>query len=216
MNFPFGNVHHIVVEGPIGAGKTSLARRLAAHLGARELLELPAQNPFLPRFYQDRKHYALQTQLFFLFQRIEQQRNLGQRDLFAQPRIVADYMLEKDSLFARLTLSDEEFSLYHRIYEHVAPQAPTPDLVIYLQAVPETLSARVKKRGLDMEQNIDDAYLARISEHYSQFFYHYDKAPLMVVNSEHLNPAENDDDFQLLLERLAAMRGQRAYFNRAD
>ncbi len=216
MNPLFSNAHHIVVEGPIGVGKTSLVRRLAVHLGAQELLEQPAQNPFLPRFYQDQKHYALQTQLFFLFQRIEEQRHLAQRDLFARPRVVADYMLEKDSLFARLTLSDEEFALYHRIYEYVAPQAPTPDLVIYLQAAPETLVARVRKRGLDMEQNIDDAYLALVVERYSQFFYYYDKAPLMIVNSEHLNPAENDGDFQLLLERLAAMRGQRAYFNRAD
>jgi len=203
---------YIVVEGPIGVGKTSLAQRLAEHSGAKTLLEKPQDNPFLARFYQDQARYALPTQLFFLFQRINEVRDLSQMDLF-QARTVADYLFEKDTLFARLTLSDEEFKLYQSIYQSLAPQAPTPDLVIYLQASTDALIDRVQRRGLRFERNISDDYLSRLSESYGEFFHHYDDAPLLVVNSDNLNFVDNADDFNLLLDRVKGMRGRREYFS---
>lgn len=212
---PLTSARHIVVEGPIGVGKTSLVRRLAAHLEARHLLEQPELNPFLARFYQDQQRYALQTQLFFLFQRIDQLRNLAQPDAFARP-LVIDYLLEKDPLFARLTLDDDEYALYRQIYERFSPQATAPDLVIYLQAKPETLIARARKRGVDMERKISDAYLTVLAESYTRFFHDYAAAPVMVVNSENLNFVDQDDDFHLLVQRIEAMRGHREYFNRGE
>ena len=209
------SARHVVVEGPIGVGKTSLARRLASHLDAQPVLEQPELNPFLARFYQDQSRHALPTQLFFLFQRMDQLRDLAQPDFFGRT-VVCDYLLEKDPLFAQLTLSDDEYELYREIYERISPQAPTPDLVVYLQARPETLIARVRKRGIDMERRISDDYLTRLAERYSRFFYNYNAAPVMVVNSENLNFADRDDDFRLLLERIEAMRGQRGYFNRGE
>jgi deoxyguanosine kinase len=147
--------------------------------------------------------------------RMDQLRDLAQPDFFGRT-VVCDYLLEKDPLFAQLTLSDDEYQLYREIYERVSPQAPTPDLVIYLQARPETLIARVRKRGIDMERRISDDYLTRLAERYSRFFYNYNAAPVMVVNSENLNFADRDDDFRLLLERIETMRGQRGYFNRGE
>lgn len=211
----FAQASHIAVEGPIGVGKTSLARRLAEHLGTQLLPELPEANPFLARFYQDRQRYALQTQLFFLFQRLDQLRDLAQQDLFRR-HVVADWLLDKDPLFARLTLNDDEYALYQQIYRSVSPQAPAPDLVIYLQANPETLIGRIRRRGIEMERRIDDDYLRRLADTYSRFFYHYNAAPVMIVNSENLNFVDNDDHFQLLLDRLNAMRGSREYFNRGE
>ena len=210
------SAHYIAIEGPIGVGKTSLARRLAAHLDGEPLLEQPETNPFLGRFYEDRPRFALQTQLCFLFQRLEQQRALPQSELFPTKR-VADYLLEKDLLFASLTLSDDEYALYRQIYDRIAPSTTTaPDLVIYLQAGPETLISRVRKRGIAMEQSIDDAYLVRLGELYTRFFHNYTAAPLLVVNSEHLDLVDNTDDFQLLVRRIEAMRGHREFFNRGD
>lgn len=206
---------HIVVEGPIGVGKTCLARRLADHIDAQLLLEQPELNPFLSRFYQDQRRYALQTQLFFLFQRLDQLRKLAQPDFFAHT-LVGDYLLEKDPLFALLTLSEDEYTLYRKIYDHISPPMAAPDLVIYLQARPETLIARVRKRGIDMERKISDAYLTVLAESYTRFFHNYDAAPVMVVNSENLNFVDQDDDFHLLVQRIESMRGHREYFNRGE
>lgn len=207
---------HIVVEGPIGVGKTSLAGRLSEHLDAELLLEQPEINPFLSRFYQNQQRYALQTQLFFLFQRLDQQRDLAQPELFPRT-VVSDYLLEKDVLFADLTLSEDEYRLYRQIYDRISPQTPiVPDLVIYLQAKPETLVSRVRKRGIDMERKISDDYLILLGDSYTRFFHNYEAAPVLVVNSEKLNFADNNDDFLLLVQRIEAMRGHREYFNRGD
>lgn len=209
---PLSKYRYIVVEGPIGVGKTSLAQRLADLAEAHALLEKPQDNPFLANFYQDPARYALPTQLFFLFQRINEARDLAQMDMF-RSRTVSDYLFEKDALFARLTLSDQEYKLYQSIYQGLSPQAPAPDLVIYLQAPTYTLSERVRRRGNRYERTIQDDYLERLSASYGEFFHHYDAAPVLVVNSEHLNFVDNADDFSLLLDRIAKMRGRREYFN---
>jgi deoxyadenosine/deoxycytidine kinase len=203
---------YIIVEGPIGVGKTTLCRKLAESLQAQTLLELPQENPFLEKFYRDATRYALPTQMFFLFQRMNQLRDLAQTDLFSS-RVVSDFLLDKDPIFARLTLGDDELNLYQQLYDHLRPQAAAPDLVIYLQAQPETLVDRVKKRGVAMETGISEIYLYRLCESYSRFFYHYDAAPLLIVNTEHLNPIDRDADFALLLKRIENMRGRREFFN---
>lgn len=204
---------YVVVEGPVGVGKTSLARRLAQHVGATTLLEKPGENPFLARFYQDPSRYALATQLFFLFQRGNEVRDLAQMDLF-RLNTVADYLFDKDTLFARLNLNDEEFALYQQIYQSLQLQAPVPDLVIYLQAEPETLVQRVRHRGQPFEQAISDVYLFRVAQGYSDFFYHYDAAPVLMVNTERMNFEESDEDFALLLRHIEDMRGPREFFSR--
>jgi len=203
---------YIVVDGPIGAGKTSLARALAHHLDADAVLEAPEQNPFLARFYEDMPRFALPTQLNFLFQRIDQVRGLSQLDLFRR-RTVADFLLDKDPLFARLNLSDDEFALYEKVYAYLKPQASTPDLVIYLQAPVATLIERVHRRGIGYERAISEHYLARVADGYSRYFYQYDEAPLLIVNSERLNFVDDADHFQLLLARVNGMRGRREFFN---
>ena len=153
----------IVVEGPIGVGKTSLARRIAAETGAQALLEQPQENPFLQRFYKEAARYALPTQMFFLFQRMNQLRDLAQTDLFSIP-VIADFLIDKDPIFAALTLADDELNLYHQMYEHFSQATPRPDLVIYLQATPGTLAERIKRRGIQSEASISDNYLERICE----------------------------------------------------
>ncbi len=208
----FDKYRYVVVEGPIGVGKTSLTKRLAQHFNADALLEKPEENPFLVRFYEDPVRHALPTQLFFLFQRINEVRDLAQMDLF-NTSSVADYLFDKDALFARLNLSNDEFALYQNIYQGLAPQAPTPDLVIYLQASADKLIERVRRRAHSYERPISDDYLARLAQAYSDFFYHYDAAPLLVVNSEHLNFVDNEEDFALLLQRIGEMRGPREFFS---
>lgn len=203
---------YIVVEGPIGSGKTTLARRLATHLGAATLFEDPDANPFLPGFYQDAARYALPAQLFFLFQRLNQVRDMVQSDLF-RSITVADFMLEKDPLFAQLTLNDDELALYRQIFGHLQPQVPQPDLVVYLQADAETLVERVRRRAAAYEKAISDEYLVRLADAYARFFHHYTAAPLLIVNSENLNFVDSTADFDLLLQRVNAMRGPREFFS---
>ena len=203
---------YLVVEGPIGAGKTSLAKRLAARLSADQVLEQPEENPFLSRFYQDMSRYALPTQLFFLFQRARMIEPLKQPDMFARPT-VSDFLLDKDLLFARITLSGDEFALYQKIYDALRPQAPAPDLVIYLQAQPAVLVERVKRRAAGFERGISDEYLALLAESYARFFYHYSASPLFIVNSENLNFVERDADFELLVSRVRAMKTRREFFS---
>ena len=203
---------YIVVEGPIGAGKTSLARQLADHLSADMLLEQPEDNPFLARFYDDMQRFALPTQLTFLFQRVDQLRHLTQVDMFREPT-VSDFLLDKDPLFAHLNLSDDEYALYDKVYRHLKPQTPTPDLVIYLQAPVDTLLARVRMRGVSFEQSIPDEYLPRLADAYARYFYQYDDAPLLIINSERLNFVDNPSHMRMLLSRVDNMRARREFFN---
>ena len=195
---------HIAVEGPIGAGKSTLARKLAAHFGAELLLEKPEENPFLARFYDDGSRYALQTQLFFLFQRVEQYRELAQPGMFT-PRIVSDFMFAKDALFARLTLSDDEYRLYLQIHQQVAPQLPPPDVVIWLRAEPPTLLQRIARRGIGMEQGIDAGYLQRLSDAYGDYFERERGLLVLPLDTEDFHPAARERDFDDLLARLAAL-----------
>ncbi|MBW7860913.1 MAG: deoxynucleoside kinase [Rhodocyclaceae bacterium] len=206
---------YIVVEGPIGAGKTSLARRIAARLDAGTIFEAPERNPFLGRFYQHPDRWALATQLSFLFQRVDQLGALGEESGGGR-RIVSDFLLEKDPLFAALNLPEDELALYQRMFDAIRPeQIARPDLVIYLQAKPETLIGRVRQRGLDVERRITEQYLERVAERYARFFYGYDAAPLFIVDAEVLNPIAEEDDFELLLDRLRNMRSYREFFGYA-
>ena len=206
---------YVVVEGPIGAGKTSLARVLAQHAGGEELFERPEDNPFLERFYADMPRFALATQLTFLFQRADQLAGVGQFDMFRK-LTVADFLLDKDPLFAHLNLTDAEYGLYEKVYSHLKPQTPTPDLVIYLQAPVETLIERVHRRGVNFERRISAQYLSRLADAYSRYFYAYEAAPLLIVNSERLNFVDDEEHVKLLLARIASMRGRREFFNLAS
>jgi deoxyguanosine kinase len=204
----------IVVEGPIGVGKTTLAKRLAESFGSDLLLEGADENPFLERFYQNPKSAALQTQLFFLFQRARQLQELRQADLF-RPVHVADFIMEKDRLFAQMTLDEEEYKLYEQVYEHVTIDAPTPDLVVYLQAPVDVLVKRVSKRGREYERHMDADYLEKISESYTRFFYDYTASPLLIVNATELDLVSSESDYQLLLEQINRTQSGRRYFNPA-
>jgi deoxyguanosine kinase len=205
--------HYIAVCGPIGVGKTTLARRLANAAQAAMLLENAEANPFLERFYRDSARYALPTQLSFLLQRIEQLRELSHGALF-EKQVVADFLIEQDPIFANLTLGADELALYQRIYDSLAPQSPIPDLVILLEARPETLISRLSTRGRAIDTAVSAPYLRELCAAYTRFFYQYNAAPLLIVNTEHLNPVDSDADFQLLLERITHMRGRREVFNR--
>ena len=202
----------IEVEGPIGVGKTSLARRLAESLSAQPVLEDAAQNPVLERFFKNPRAGALPAQLHFLFQRCQQLGGLNQQDLFAPVR-VADYLLEKDRLFARLTLDDAEFALYEQIYARMDVQAPKPDLVIYLQAPVDVLLERVARRGIGYEQHIERDYLVRLNEAYARFFHEFEAAPLLIVNAASIDPINNQADYDELLAAVRRMKRGRLYYN---
>lgn len=202
----------IVVEGPIGVGKTSLGQRLADRLEAELLLEKAEENPFLERFYQSPKHAALQTQLFFLFQRAKQMQDIRQSDMFAPVR-VADFLLEKDRIFAQLTLDNDEFRLYEQVYSSLTLDAPRPDLVIYLQAPTHVLQDRIYRRGRKFERFIEPKYLEDLAEAYTRFFYFYNESPLLIVNAAEIDLVNNDQDFEMLLERIVEIKSGRHYFN---
>lgn len=202
----------IAVEGPIGSGKTSLAKRLAMTFGYELMLEEAHDNPFLTRFYQDPARYALQTELFFLFQRADQLRQLEQQDLFSQAKI-ADFLIDKNRLFAQVTLDDEEFELYRNVDTHLTVNAPQPDLVIYLQAPPAVLRQRIGIRGNDFEQHIGSHYLDRLSQAYTEFFHFYDRAPLLIVNAAEIDLVNHDRDYHQLVSELLDIRRGRHYFN---
>ena len=206
------NFHYIVVEGPIGVGKTTLAKRLAASLGGEALLEAPEENPFLPRFYEDPRTTALATQLFFLLQRVRQLEHIRQSDMFAPVRI-GDFMIEKDRLFAELTLDPDELALYRRVHERVVRETAAPDLVIYLQAPVDVLLRRIEARGISYEDWMDPRYLDRVASAYTRFFHHYEDAPLVIVNAAEIDFAHGNDDYDLLFDMLRSISKGRHYLN---
>ena len=203
---------YIAVEGPIGVGKTTLARRIADTFDYDLLLEEAELNPFLERFYQNRQQTALATQLFFLFQRVQKITELKQRDMFDQAR-VADFVLEKDPLFARVNLEPDEFTLYEKVFSKMRVDAPVPDLVIYLQASPDRLLERIDRRGIDAERLIDRQYLEQLNEVYSEFFLYYDAAPLLIVNANEIDLAQGDRDYEQLVDYMLDIKKGRHYFN---
>lgn len=204
--------NYIVVEGPIGVGKTSLAKRLAETFGSELLLEGAAENPFLERFYRNPREAALPTQLYFLFQRARQMQGLRQGDIF-QPVRIADFLLQKDRLFASLTLDDEELKLYEQVYNQMTFEAPVPDLVIYLQAPVEVLRGRIRARGIAYEQLIEADYLQRIADAYARFFHYYDASPLLIVNAAEIDPVNSGRDYEALVDRIHSIGSGRHYFN---
>ena len=201
----------IVVEGPIGVGKTSLARRLCESLSAHGVFEQAAQNPFLERFYRNPRAGALPAQLYFLLQRAQQLTALTQADLFVPVR-VADYLLEKDRLFARVTLDENEYALYEQLYAKLDIHAPQPDLVVYLQAPVDVLLERIARRGVEYEQYIHRGYLERLNEAYARFFHEFDSAPLLIVNAASIDPISNQRDYDELLTAIRRMSRGRLYF----
>ncbi|HXW75669.1 MAG TPA: deoxynucleoside kinase [Steroidobacteraceae bacterium] len=202
----------IAVEGPIGVGKTSLARRLCTSLSAQGIFEEAAQNPFLERFYRNPRAGALPTQLYFLLQRAQQLAALQQADLFTSVR-VADYLMEKDRLFARVTLDDAEYALYEQLYSRLDITSPKPDLVVYLQAPVDVLLERIARRGVDYEQHIDRQYLERLNQAYARFFHEFESAPLLIVNAASIDPIANQRDYEELLTAIRRMSRGRLYFN---
>jgi len=203
---------YIVVEGPIGVGKTSLAQRLADAFDARPLLERPEENPFLERFYAARKHFALPTQLFFLFQRVRQIQELKQGDMF-NTGTVADFLMDKDKLFARANLDDDELRLYEQVHGQMNTDWPKPDLVIYLQAPIDVLMERLRKRDIPYERMIERNYLKSLVDAYTQYFYHYTGAPLLMVNAAEINFVDSDADFDMLLAHIRKIKTGRHFFN---
>jgi deoxyguanosine kinase len=214
---------YIAIEGPIGVGKTSLARRLAERWSMHPLFERPQDNPFLERFYRDTARYALPAQLHFALQRAQQAQEVTTIHAAGTP-LIADFMTQKNEIFARLTLPEDEWQLYRALAARIDAQAPrgitagsagaapAPDFVVYLQASPEVLFARIQKRAVPMELQISDAYLHALCDAYNEFFYHYDRTPVLTVNAEHLNPLDSDADLALLVERIGTMRGRKEFF----
>jgi deoxyguanosine kinase len=206
------NKNFIAIEGPIGVGKTTLAKKLAHSFNAELLLEGAAENPFLEKFYQDPKSAALPAQLYFLFQRTRQLQELRQGDMFT-PNHVADFLMDKDRLFARVTLDSDELNLYEQVYNNLTIDAPTPDLVIYLQAPADVLLKRIRKRGLAMENTINQDYLNQLSSAYTDFFHYYNASPLLIVNASGIDLVNNQQDYQQLLDRIQTTTSGRHYFN---
>ena len=207
--------NYIVVEGPIGVGKTSLANKLAFEFEAELLLEKADENPFLASFYQNPKQYALSAQLSFLLQRAQQVQDFRQTDMF-RGAYIADFMVDKDRLFAQMTLDKDELALYEQIYNHLTLDAPRPDLVIYLQAPVEILRERITRRGISYEQQIRDDYLLRLSESYTRFFYDYDDSALLTINTQSVDLINNTDDYQAILEKISNIHSGRHYFNQSS
>ena len=201
-----------MVEGPIGVGKTTLTKKLAATFNYEAFLERPEYNPFLERFYRDRRNAALPTQLFFLFERARYIQELRQGELF-EPVRVADFLIEKDRLFAKVNLDADEMKLYENIYTHVVVDCPVPDLVIYLQAPAEVLMDRISHRGLELERNIEKEYLRDLIDAYTEFFHYYDVAPLLIVNATDIDLANSEQDYQQLIKYLLKAKSGRTYFN---
>ncbi len=206
---------YIVVEGPIGVGKTSLAKKLADSFGHDLLLEKAEENPFLSQFYQNPRQFALSTQLSFLMQRAQQVQSFRQIDLFQKSHI-ADFIIDKDRLFAELTLDNDELKLYQQIFDHMTIDAPRPDLVIYLQAPVDLLRERITKRGIDYEQRIKDEYLLQLSESYTRYFHNYDDSALLTVNTQSIDLIKNSGDYQALLAEIEQIRSGRHYFNQSS
>jgi len=202
----------VVVEGPIGVGKTTLAKRLAKSLGSNMLLEAAEENPFLEKFYENPRNAALPTQLYFLMQRTRQLKQLKQDDMF-NPVRVADFLIQKDRLFAEVTLDSDELDLYEQVYSNLTLDIRRPDLVVYLQAPVEVLLARINRRGIKHEKWVEAAYLERLCDAYVRFFYQYNDAPLLIVNAADIDFAHNDDEYELLLEQVLETRSGRHYFN---
>ena len=202
---------YIVIEGPIGVGKTSLARLLAKEFTARCILEKPEENPFLSHFYQDRKKYAFQAQVFFLLTRFQQQQEIAQFDLFNQMTI-SDYLFDKDRLFAHLNLDENEFPLYEKIFQLLVGRIPAPDLVIFLQAKPEVLLQRIKTRNNDYEKEMDLDYLKKLTEAYNYYFFHYTQTPLLVVNTSEIDFVKRKEDLDQLLREIRGMKKGTWYF----
>ena len=212
MNENLANSRYIAVEGPIGVGKSTLAKKLSESLQADLLLEQPKKNPFLARFYAKPRQYALPTQLFFLFQRLKQLQHSQQDDLFTAGR-VADFILEKDPLFAQITLDDDEYRLYQQVYTNLQINVPKPDLVIYLQAPEDVLIKRINKRGIKYEKDMNPQYLRKLTDAYTAFFYRYDDSPLLIVNAADMNFVDNEVHYDALLERINSIQSGKNYFN---
>jgi deoxyadenosine/deoxycytidine kinase len=202
---------YIVIEGPIGVGKTSLAGLLAKEFNARMVVEEPEENPFLKQFYQDRKKYAFQTQLFFLLNRFQQQKEIAQLDLFNQVTI-SDYLFAKDRIFASINLDDHELALYTQVYQLLNGQIPSPDLIIFLQAKPEILLHRIRSRGHSYEKEIELDYLKILTEAYNYYFFHYDQSPLLIIDTSEIDFVKRKEDLGQLIREIKQMRKGTSYF----
>ncbi len=203
---------YIAVEGPIGVGKTTLANKLASNLNYDILLEMPIENPFLENSYRNPNQSALAAQLFFLFQRVQQLEELKQKSIF-EPVRIADFILEKDRLFAEANLNNEEMRLYDKVYEHITIDAPIPDLVIYLQAPVEVLMARIERRGLKFERYLTQEYLTKINDAYSRFFLDYDKSPVLIINAAEIDFESSEDDLEMLITKIMSNPKGKTFIN---
>ncbi len=212
---------HIVIEGPVGVGKSSLSRKLVDTLGGQLFLEKPAENPFLARFYRSPERYGFATQMFFLLQRVEQMAELKAQQaqlVDTSPSgfnagVVADFMIEKDPIFASLTLRDDELALYEKVFANLNIPKTKPDLVVYLQAPADVLKQRIKKRSIKYEQKIENSYLEKLANAYTEYFHRFTEAPLLIVNAAEFNPIDNDKHFTALLRQIDKIHAGKHFFN---